>query len=147
MGLDLAIFVILELSFRSPNNNLYELPLSPCFLRHLSSFFGLNHTQFNTLHPNPITAAKTTQAAAITSLCNSIEVRRERERLLSSLREAGEYINIYSNKLREVAKWSYLGTQGFLPFKEVSGSIFLAGKLLKLLVVMPGRYLQGLEIN
>ena len=51
MGLDLASSLIFWKSLKSPVRSLYGLPWRPCSLSSFSSFFGLSHSQFSTLHP------------------------------------------------------------------------------------------------
>ena len=73
MGLEFASLIILDISLKSPCNNLQEFPVRPCCLRHLSSFFGLNHTQFNNLHAYIKRVIKTKEIATELSFISTLE--------------------------------------------------------------------------
>ena len=92
MGLDIASFSIMELSLRSPDQSLYEFPASPCCLRHFSRFFGLNHTQFSTLHAHATMLNKTTLRTTLKgSMETSFGVREKRKRDGVQLKE-GKFV-------------------------------------------------------
>ncbi|CAL5403819.1 unnamed protein product [Camellia sinensis] len=90
MRVEPASLVMAELSFRSPKKSLYEFPLRPCFLRQLSSFFGLNHTQFNILHDPHMKLNNTTPIiphpiapddSFIISICVPMRVHTQTEKM------------------------------------------------------------------